>query len=295
MNRQQKLATSHDQSNKNFQPKNSVENYPEDQERSEKSLDEQGVNGKTKEKEYTVFIGNLPPTTKKSDLKAIFQKYGTIQTIRFRSNDGRIILYKTVLKDVPSLNAYVRFSSQEEQTRACEMNGQMVGENRIRVCPQDQKQIGNVKSTVFVGNIHKSTTENDLHEYFGRVGPIEYIRYLALKNIAYVCFEKGVSIKKALKLHQEKLNGRPLRIEPVDTQRTNVKVNKKGHLVPRKKLPTKAKDGAGAQKNQKKAINEFHGEVSEKKKGKKRESKKSGLGSAKARKLLANKLRAAMR
>uniref|UniRef100_A0A182SCI4 RRM domain-containing protein n=1 Tax=Anopheles maculatus TaxID=74869 RepID=A0A182SCI4_9DIPT len=277
----------------NVHPKKTVPVDTEEQEEPEKST-EKKVNGK----EHTIFIGNLPSTTKKTDLKALFQKYGTIQTIRFRANDGRLVLDKTVLKDVPSLNAYVRFSSKEEQARACELNGQMVGTNRIRVCPQDQKQIGNVKSTVFVGNIHRSTTENDLHDFFGRVGPIEYIRYLALKHIAYVCFEKGVSIKKALKLHQEKLNNRPLRIAAVDTQRTNVKVNKKGHLVPRKKLPTdatKTNDGATAQNDQQNAINEFHGKVSEKKNSKKRISKKNGVGSAKQRRVLANKLKAAMR
>lgn len=294
----QKSMVNNDQTPKNGHPKQSmsVDNDTDEAEQSEKSLAKPAnVNGK----EHTVFIGNLPSTTKKSDLKALFQKYGTIKTIRFRANDGRLVLDKSLLKDVPALNAYVRFSSKEELTRACEMNGQMVGTNRIRVCPQDQKQIGNVKATVFVGNIHRSTTENDLHEFFGRVGRIEYVRYLSQKHIAYVCFQKGVSIKKALKLHQEKLNNRPLRVEAVDTQRTNVKVNKKGHLVPRKKLPidaTKTGDGTTATPTDKKnATNNFHGTVSEKKNSKKRISKKGGLGSAKQRRLLASKLKAAMR
>lgn len=269
------------------------------QDQLEKSFTEQGEENTLQAPEHTIFIGNLPVTVKKSDLKTLFKKYGTIRTIRFRTNNGRVVWDKKDLQDVPSLIAYVRFSSKEEMKAACEMNGQMVGTNRIRVSPQDQKQIGNVKSTVFVGNIRKGTTENELYEFFGRVGPIEYIRYLSMKNIAYVCFAKGVSIRKALKLHQEKLNDRPLRIGPVDTQRTNVKVNKKGHLVPRKRLPIDPKkatdgDGGGAAAAANDANHEFHGTVSKKKNNKKRISHKSGVGSAKHRRMLASKLKAAM-
>uniref|UniRef100_A0A182XWU2 Uncharacterized protein n=2 Tax=Anopheles stephensi TaxID=30069 RepID=A0A182XWU2_ANOST len=169
------------------------------------------------------------------------------------------------------------------------MNGQMVGENRIRVCPQDQKQIGKVSTTVFVGGLHNNTTENDLYEFFGKVGPIEYIRYLAEKHFAFVCFEKSVSAKKALKLNNTKLYKHEIRIEPIDAKRSNVKTNKKGHLVPRHKPPKvqskETNDGAEPK--------QFHGQVSQKKSEKKRMSKKSGFGSLKEKRVLSKKLKSA--
>ena len=104
-------------------------------------------------KEYTIFVGNLPKTIKQKDLRVMFSKYGTIQTIRLRTNTGLKMFNKKVLSKVPSLNAYVVYNSKEEMEQACQLDGEMVSNNRIRVCPADKKQIGDAKATVFVGNI----------------------------------------------------------------------------------------------------------------------------------------------
>ncbi|XP_053660716.1 uncharacterized protein LOC128709733 [Anopheles marshallii] len=236
-----------------------------------------------KQKSFTIFVANLPKAITRTQVKALFIQYGTITHIRIRSNNGRKILFKKHLQYVLSLNAYVQFTCQEDMEKALEMNGQMVGDNRIRVCPQDKKQIGGVKSTVFVGNIKWGTTENDLYDFFSQAGPIDFIRFIATKYIAYVCFKEGVSIKKVLKLDQEMLNNRPLRIQLVDTERTNIKLNKKGNVVKRNKFPSN-----GQQKN---ADDDFHGKVSEAKKKNKMTRSNFGIGSAKQKKIFANKLR----
>ncbi|XP_052890549.1 RNA-binding protein 34-like [Anopheles moucheti] len=241
-------------------------------------------------KPFTIFVGNLPTTTSKSGLKALFIKYGGVKSLRFRTNDGQKILDKKNLQHVLSLNAYVQFSSRESMEKALEMNGQMVGENRIRVSLEGKKPIGDVKSTVFVGNIKRGTSENDLHNFFSKAGPIEFIRFLSAKCVAYVCFMKGVSLKKVLKLDQEKLNDRPLRIQPVSTERSNVKLNKKGNVVKRNKFPSK---GPANKSNGGKANNDFHGKVSEVKNKNKTNSSKSGVGSVKQKQILAKKLKAA--
>lgn len=253
------------------------------------------------EKGCTIFIANLPPTTKKSELKALFIKFGPIKTIRFRTNDGKVMFFKKDRANVSSLNGYVRFACKEDMMKACEMNGQMVGEHRIRVCPENKKQIGDVRTTVFVGNIGRATTENDLYDFFEQVGAIEFIRLISHKCVAYVSFKKGVSIKRVLKLDQQKLNTRPLRIQRLDTQRTNVKLNKKGNLVKRQKFPFKPKESVSEDatkadgSNDGKASDAFHGNVSDVKNKKKTVRSKSGVGSAKHKKMLANKLKAAMK
>uniref|UniRef100_A0A182Q8T7 RRM domain-containing protein n=1 Tax=Anopheles farauti TaxID=69004 RepID=A0A182Q8T7_9DIPT len=252
----------------------------------------------SKGKEYSVFVGNLPPTITLRSLKSMFKPYGTIQTLRIRNADGQRVFYKKDLKNVKSLIAFVRFSSKEEVQAACAENGKMIGDNRIRVCPHDQKQIGSVKATVFVGNIHKGTTENELYDFFSRAGDIEYIRQIENKCIAYVCFKSSTGRKKALKMDREKLNNRPLRIQEIDTQRSNWRLNKKGHVVKKNQLANKSgqkANAAGGDKGKKNVSADFHGTVTnEKSKNKKGQSFKSGKGSVKHKKMLAGKLKAAM-
>lgn len=252
---------------------------------------------KSKGEESTIFIANLPTTMKKSQIKTLFSTYGDVQTVRIRRNDGLPIYHRKDLKNVLSLIAYVRFSTKEEMEKACAMNGQLVGENRIRVCPEGKKQIGNIHSTVFVGNIKQGTTENELYDFFRRVGPMEYVRLIANKNFAFVCFKQRVSIKEVLKLDQQLLNDRPLRVQRMDKERTNVKLNKKGNVVKRRKLPfnpKKKNDGAATADKRKdaKANDDFHGKLSEAKK--KKNFFKSAGGSARHTKMLASKLKAAM-
>ncbi|XP_052869797.1 RNA-binding protein 34-like [Anopheles cruzii] len=249
--------------------------------------------GKTAEKkkdvEHCVFVGNLPSTTAKSKVKSLFKQYGTILSVRFRGNLGEKIMHRKDQVKVKSLIAYVRFSAKDEVQKACTMDGQLVEQNRIRVCPQNQKQLGEVKSTVFVGNISIATTDNELYDFFSTVGEIEYVRQIANKGIAFVCFKKGVSIKKALKLNQQQLNGRALRVMEVDPERTNVKKNKKGNPVKRNKLPQQGpnKNGGPTAK-----ANDFHGKVVAD--GGPKKKKKSGFGKKdKTAKVIAQKLKAA--
>uniref|UniRef100_A0A182K1D0 RRM domain-containing protein n=1 Tax=Anopheles christyi TaxID=43041 RepID=A0A182K1D0_9DIPT len=188
-------------------------------------------------KDYTVFIANLPKDMKDGKLRNLFSKYGYIVSLRFRTNTGKKIFNKKDLENVPSLIAYVRYGSKKDMMQACQMNGQMVGDNRIRVCPQDEKQIGDARSTVFVGNLHRAVTDNDLYELFSRAGEIAYVRLISAKYIAYVSFKDSSSVPKALKLNQANMNGREIRVSRISKEYSNVKVNKKGHAVPRNRLP----------------------------------------------------------
>uniref|UniRef100_A0A2M4BMY4 Putative rna-binding protein 34 n=1 Tax=Anopheles marajoara TaxID=58244 RepID=A0A2M4BMY4_9DIPT len=248
--------------------------------------------------EYAIFIGNLPPTINQNKVKSLFKPYGTILSLRFRTNEGGKIPRRKDMKKLKSLICYIRFSSKSEMEQACAMDGQVVEENRIRVCPQKQKQMGAINSTVFVGNISIATTDNELYDFFSSVGEIEYVRQIANKGVAFVCFKKGVSIKKALKLNQQPLNGRALRIMEVDPNRTNVKTNKKGNPVKRVRLPKSvlmrkkpgSSDDQASAKDQ--GTNEFHGKVVADAGPKKK--KKGGFGKKNNKaKIIAQKLKAA--
>lgn len=251
--------------------------------------------------EHSIFIGNLPNTVKKSTMKSMFKQYGQIQSVRFRSNDGITLFKKKDRKEAKALNCYIRFETRKEAEAACVTNGQLVEGNRIRVTMHTQKQMGHVASTVFVGNINHKTTDNELYDFFSRVGELEYVRQIADKGIGYVCFKKGVSIAKALKLNQQLLNGRPLRIVKVDPAKQGKRKNKKGNLVD--KATSFRTEGANSQlarpknrrqddQKQKTQVREFHGAVANAKSDNKRKQKKKG-GSDQKKKLLGKKLTAA--
>lgn len=249
--------------------------------------------------EHSVFVGNLPTTLKKGAIKKLFMPFGKILTIRFRTSDGVSLYKKKDRKEAKALICYVRFETKAEAQAACAMNGQTVEGNRIRVSMQTQKHLGHIASTVFVGNIHRKTTDNELYDFFSPVGEIEYVRQISDKGIGYVCFKKGVSIAKALKLNQQQLNGRPLRISKVDPNLQHKRKNKKGNLVDKRRpLPGSAATGAAkrvaykAKQQEKGQSGEFHGEVAKKQSGKKQKLFKKG-GADWKKKVLARKLTAA--
>lgn len=284
----------------------SILSQPDVNDGSDDEGDQKGVDKKVPEekkekrfpgREHSIFIGNLPRTAKQGMMKTLFKPYGRVLTIRFRTFDGVHLLNKKDRKEAKSLNCYIRFETKQEAEAACAMNGQMVEGNRIRVMMQTQKQVGPNTSTVFIGNINRKTTDNDLYDFFSRVGDIEYVRQIADKGIGYVCFKKGVSIAKALKLNQELLNGRPLRILKVDPSMQSTRKNKKGNLVKKNKLPggvaklpNNADDQSSNVQTEKAPPQEFHGTVTKNKRDKKK--KKKG-NSDKKKKVLAQKLMAA--
>ncbi|XP_058467917.1 RNA-binding protein 34-like [Malaya genurostris] len=245
--------------------------------------------------EHSIFIGNLPNTAKKSTLKTLFKPFGKILTIRFRTIDGVILLKKNDRKNAKALNCYVRFEKKNEAEAACSMNGETIEGNRIRVSLHSQKQLGHHSSTVFVGNIHKNTSDNELYDFFSKVGDIEYVRQISGKYIAYVCFKKGISIAKALKLNQQLLNGRPLRIMKVNPEQQHMRKNKKGNIVPKNQFSSgnksiKVEHQINNGELRKKPSKDFHGTVAKSTAHKKHKIKMSS--SEKKKKHLAQKLMA---
>lgn len=81
-----------------------------------------------------------------------------------------------------------------------------------------KKEAFSNKGTVFVGNLPFESLENDIYNFFTSVGKIEYVRKIPKKGIAYVRFDKGVNIAKALKLTGETFGGRQIRVSRCESQ-----------------------------------------------------------------------------
>ena len=89
----------------------------------------------------TVFVGNLPVTCKKQELKKIFGDFGKIEAIRFRcaarpdlKTTKKVAVIKGKFHEQSSnIAAYVRFTEKEMAVKATAFNGSLIEGHAVRV------------------------------------------------------------------------------------------------------------------------------------------------------------------
>ncbi|KAH3662239.1 hypothetical protein OGAPHI_005487 [Ogataea philodendri] len=207
----------------------------------------------------TVFIGNLPTSVLSSkkatkSLKAAFSKFGSIESLRFRSfavqsNIPRKAAY--ILKDVKeddSTNCYMVFKNEEDSLKAVELNGTIFLDHYIRVDHVTQPLKQENKLSVFVGNLDFEETEQSLWKFFNEkcspdgtnvVANVRLVRDSKTnygKGFAIVQFTDTNYVSKALLLNKQLLTTskkpRELRITRCKTQMAGpVKDKKYGAAV----------------------------------------------------------------
>jgi len=181
--------------------------------------------------ERTLFVGNLPVSTiqkaEYKELKKTFSKYGSIESIRFRSVAFSELLPRKAAfisgklhpeRDV--LNAYIVFADKTSMEKALEMNAQVFHEKHLRVDSAANPRNHDRKRSVFVGGLPFDAQEEQLWEFFKECGDIENVRIIRDaktnigKGIAYVQFTDRDSVDLALELKDKKLGGkRKLRLD----------------------------------------------------------------------------------
>ncbi|KAI8107415.1 hypothetical protein M9435_002445 [Picochlorum sp. BPE23] len=107
-----------------------------------KSDIEDGSELKDQSLQRTVFVGNLSETITKKILKAHFQKYGTIESIRFRSmplkEDSKVprrvaAASGTIDESKGSFHAYIIFENKESVSQALQENMKVLHDRHLRV------------------------------------------------------------------------------------------------------------------------------------------------------------------
>lgn len=169
----------------------------------------------------TVFVGNIPNESNVNEtrIKDLFSQYGEIRSVRFRSDNGRVIFSKKHKKECKSFIAYVVFKKEEDAQKSMALNGYALLEHHLRVNMANSKtEAFSSKGTIFVGNLPFEASEAEIHQYFSQVGDIEYVRTISKKGIGYVCFKKGVNLSIALKLNDKPFKGRNLRISRCESK-----------------------------------------------------------------------------
>lgn len=182
--------------------------------------------------ERTIFVGNLSNTTitKKADYKALkrlFSKYGSVESIRFRSISFSEMLPRKAAfvkqqlhSNRDTVNAYIVFGEKKSVSKALDVNGTEFLENHLRVDSVAHPAKHDHKRSIFVGNLDFEAAEEPLWKHFADCGEIEYVRLIrdsktnVGKGFGYVQFKDSMAIPKALLLDGKQLNGegRKLRI-----------------------------------------------------------------------------------
>ena len=131
------------QQNKNKQKQQNNPYYSQIQEQSSITKKEKGCE---------LFIGNLNINTEKEDLNNLFSKFGEITDIRIHKNEENKKCY-----------AFVRFSTKESANAALKLDSTRLNSRNIKVTKSNEN------ATIFIGNIRKSWTKEELETKIRRI------------------------------------------------------------------------------------------------------------------------------
>ncbi|XP_037822073.1 RNA-binding protein 34 [Lucilia sericata] len=180
----------------------------------------------------TVFVGNLPPNTKRVQIIRLFKDFAPINSIRLRSAGGQVLFKHKQRRTAGALNAYVVLKSKETAEKATTLNGVEFKGHHLRITlaaknPQSHEK-EQAKKTVFVGNLKYTATEESLREIFSSCGEIDYVRCIrdgdkGCKGVAYVCFKTADAVGLALELNQTIVDERPINVERFSVRKLGAK------------------------------------------------------------------------
>ncbi|KAI8977017.1 RNA dependent RNA polymerase-domain-containing protein [Mycotypha africana] len=176
----------------------------------------------------SVFVGDLGPDVDDSILLAAFQsRYATT------------VSAKVMIDPTTGFSrgfGFVKFYDPADQQRSIdEMQGVYVGSRAVRVSiarPRSAFQNNNPNNmslnpnvpeheitTVFVGGLNNTITEEELRGYFGTYGDILAVKLIPNKNIAFIQYDKRSSAEQSIaELNGSHLGGAKLRLSFGRTQ-----------------------------------------------------------------------------
>jgi len=262
---------------KNKEKKEKEKKKEEEEEEPIKPRKKRKVKDEPEKLERTLFVGNLDKNvTEKANLKklkALFKKYGTIESIRFRSvafskNLPKKIAFitKEFHPERDCLNAYIVFEKKESAQKAIELNGTLFNEKHMRVDLEGGEKKLDEKKSVFVGNLAFDEQEETLWKAFSDCGEVTNVRLVRDaktnlgKGFGYVTFKDRASVSLAVEMNDTMVGKRKVRVfrcKNLKKKMEEAKMMKEGeHAIKNKKIakmikgPRTKKRWTNAQKKQ---------------------------------------------
>ncbi|CAK0784107.1 hypothetical protein CVIRNUC_007310 [Coccomyxa viridis] len=162
--------------------------------------------------EPRLFVGQIPQSAREEDLFPLFTPYGNVRNLHLlRGSDGK-----------PRGCAMVLFSRWAEAEAACSLDGSVVLEsggqskplvvhfaNPRRAPPGQPAEPGIAPRKLFVGQVPRDVTEEQLRPLFEPYGDIEHINILRTHRgqsagCAFVQFAKWSQAEAAMEAHNSK-------------------------------------------------------------------------------------------
>ena len=198
--------------------------------KKEKKKKEKEPVDETERNKRTAFVGNLSVDVLKNpqmdrQFKKLFKKFGSIESVRYRSiafaelKPKKISYLQKKLHDArDSLNAYVVFKTEADALAAASLNGTVFLEKHLRVDVAGNKAEVSRKKAVFIGNLPFDINDEDVWRHFGEAGQVTNVRLIRDsttnigKGFGYVQFQERKMVLPALKLDGSTLAGREIRV-----------------------------------------------------------------------------------
>ncbi|OQR72501.1 nucleolar protein 12-like [Tropilaelaps mercedesae] len=180
----------------------------------------------------TIFVKNLPPKTRRKQIKKIFGSCGDILFVRFANAvplkssipvEGAI-KKRSLIKPGTTICAYVVFAEMKSIAAALKLNGIEFEGHHLRVDRRDASPVP-PKRSVFCGNLPFDTTDDELWEFFAEAGEVDYVRVVRDnltgdgKGIAFVVFKESAGALTALELSGKTFKSRSIRITAIEKRR----------------------------------------------------------------------------
>ena len=176
----------------------------------------------------TIFVGNLPIDTKPKAVRKHFATYGPLEAVRLRSaaaanpkmSQRAAIITGELSGD--AVAAYVVFKHDAGAAAAKAANGSLAFGRHLRIDAASRPgessaatKLHDARTSVFLGNLPHTVSEETLWELFATCGAISYVRLIREprtqlgKGFGYIGFQEAGSVERALALHGAKVAGRP--------------------------------------------------------------------------------------
>ncbi|MCL4152621.1 UNVERIFIED_CONTAM: hypothetical protein GTU68_062350 [Idotea baltica] len=146
---------------------------------------------------FKIFVGNLSDTTTSQDLRELFQQHGTVVEADAVKNYG-----------------FVHMQNENEGKAAIEaLNGFSLQGKVIAVeASTGTKRGSNLRTKIFVGNLHKDTKVEDLRSLFETYGRV--VEADILTNYAFLHMDTESNSQEAIRnLDGYELNGLRIRVQ----------------------------------------------------------------------------------
>lgn len=116
----------------------------------------------------SVFVSNIAPGIKKSEIKQLFDRYGKIGAIQLKTRSGETIVGRQHISPYSPVVAIVKFSKKEEAVKACEASHD--GKFPARLVEQTLQY--DKENCIRVDNVEPKVTKAELWEHFKAFGVI---------------------------------------------------------------------------------------------------------------------------